>query len=122
MKFWQKTFIFTLALFLICFGIGIFTIAEFFNGQLTENCENTCLAEEFYIVRSFAADSEYTAATGNSMTELMMSYCEYYADDGIILAIEYGDEQVTANMSDELRDLAFTGEYDALPGLSQRPT
>ena len=111
MKFWQKTFILTLALFLLCFGIGIFTIAEFFNGQLTENCENTCLSEEFYIARSFASDSEYTAATGNSMSELMMSYCEYYADDGIILAIEYGDERVTANMSDELREIAFSDGY-----------
>lgn len=108
MKFWQKTFILTLVLFLVCFGIGVYAIAEFFNGQLTENCENTCLAEEFYIVKSFAADSEYTSATGNSMTELMMSYCEYYADDGIHLAIEYGEERVTGNISEGLYELAFS--------------
>ena len=71
MKFWQKTFILTLALFLLCFGIGVFSIAGFFNEQLTENCENTCLAEEFYIVKSFAADSEYTSATGNSISKLL---------------------------------------------------
>lgn len=110
MKFWQKTFILTLALFLLCFGVGVFSIASFFNGQLTENCENTCLAEEFYIVKSFSADSEYTSAIGNSMSELMMSYCEYYSDDGIILAIEHGDERVAAKMSDRLLALAFSDD------------
>ena len=92
MKFWQKTFILTLALFLVCFGSGIFTLAVFFNGQLSQNCENTCLAEQFYIAKSFAADCEYTSATGGSVGELIMSYSEYYAGDGIILAVEYGDE------------------------------
>ena len=110
MKFWQKTFILTLALFLLCFGIGVFSIAGFFNEQLTENCENTCLAEEFYIVKSFAADSEYTSATGNSISKLMMSYCEYYSDDGIVLAIEYGEERVSGDLSDELRELAFADD------------
>lgn len=92
MKFWQKTFILTLALFLVCFGSGIFALAVFFNGQLVENCENTCLAEQFYIAKSFAADCEYTSATGGSLGELIMSYSEYYAGDGIILAVEYGGE------------------------------
>ena len=92
MKFWQKTFILTLALFLVCFGSGIFALAVFFNGQLVENCENTCLAEQFYIAKSFAADCEYTSATGGNIGELIMSYSEYYAGDGIILAVEYGDE------------------------------
>ena len=108
MKFWQKTFILTLSLFLICFGVGIFSIASFFNGQLVENCENTCLAEEFYIARSFAADSEYTLATGSSISELMISYCEYYADDGIHLAIEYAGERVTGRISTRLSELAFS--------------
>lgn len=112
MKFWQKTFILTLALFLLCFGVGVFSIAVFFNGQLVANCEKTCLAEQFYIAKSFSADSEYTAATGNSMSELMMSYCEYYSEDGIILAIEYGGERVSGNAREGLLTLA----YDRIEG------
>lgn len=107
MKFWQKTFILTLALFLLCFGSGVFSIAVFFNGQLMQSCEDTCLAEQFYIARSFAADSEYTVATGNSMSELMMSYCEYYSDDGIILAIEYGDTKISEDAVGSLSKIAF---------------
>ena len=116
MKFWQKTFILTLALFLLCFGSGVFSIAVFFNGQLTENCEDTCLAEQFYIAKSFSADSEYTVATGNSMSELMMSYCEYYSADGIILAIEYNGERAFDTKSRELADIAFAAESVADTG------
>jgi len=113
MKFWQKTFILTLALFLLCFGVGIFSIAVFFNNQLTENCEDTCLAEQFYIARSFASDIEYTVATGNSVSELMMSYCEYYSSDGIVLAIEYAGERVSDAHRKELADIAFAASENA---------
>ena len=107
MKFWQKTFILTLALFLVCFGSGIFALAVFFNGQLVENCENTCLAEQFYIAKSFASDCEYTASTGGSVKELMMSYSEYYFADGISLAIEY-DGIRNEQTDGELAQIAFS--------------
>ena len=110
MKFWQKTFICTLVLFLVCFGSGIFALAVFFNGQLVENCENTCLAEQFYISKSFAADCEYTTATGGSVKELMMSYGEYYSSDGIILAVEYGGEVSDTGDKKALADIAFAAE------------
>ena len=110
MKFWQKTFICTLALFLVCFGSGIFALAVFFNGQLVENCENTCLAEQFYISKSFAADCEYTTATGGSVKELMMSYGEYYSSDGIILAVEYGGEVSDTGDKKALADIAFSAD------------
>ena len=108
MKFWQKTFICTLVLFLFCFGSGIFALAVFFNGQLVENCENTCLAEQFYIAKSFGADCEYTSATGGSVKDLMMSYSEYYSGEGIILALEY-DGESTEDKS-ELSRIAFDAE------------
>ena len=110
MKFWQKTFICTLVLFLVCFGSGIFALAVFFNGQLVENCENTCLAEQFYIAKSFGADCEYTAATGGSIKDLMMSYGEYYSGDGIILAAEYGDVVSDVGDRSALADIAFEAE------------
>jgi signal transduction histidine kinase len=114
LKFWQKTFICTLALFLVCFGSGIFALAVFFNGQLVENCENTCLAEQFYIAKSFAADCEYTSATGGSVSELIMSYSEYYAGDGIILAVEYGGE--TGDSGSALASIAYSAEFSGEEG------
>lgn len=110
MKFWQKTFICTLVLFLVCFGSGIFALAVFFNGQLVENCENTCLAEQFYIAKSFSADCEYTADTGGSVKDLMMSYSEYYSGDGIILAVEYGGEVSDTGDKAALAEIAFKAE------------
>ena len=114
MKFWQKTFICTLALFLVCFGSGIFALAVFFNGQLVENCENTCLAEQFYIAKSFAADCEYTSATGGSVSELIMSYSEYYAGDGIVLAVEYDGE--TGDDGSTLASIAYSAEFSGEEG------
>jgi len=110
LKFWQKTFICTLVLFLICFGSGIFALAVFFNGQLVENCENTCLAEQFYIAKSFGADCEYTSATGGSVKDLMMSYSEYYSGEGIILALEYDGE--STDTASELSRIAFEAELE----------
>ncbi len=109
MKFWQKTFLLTLSLFLVCFAVGIFSLAVYFNGQLNESCEDTCLSEQFYIARSFSADVEYTSATGGDAGDLIMSYYNYYYDEGIILALEYGDEHSsTANVADEaLLNMAF---------------
>ena len=112
MKFWQKTFILTLVLFLVCFAVGIFAVAVYFNDQLNTSCENTCLAEQFYIVKSFTADSEYTVATGGSVGELMMSYCDYYSAEGITLAIEYGGERSESAGNEALMQIAFEAECD----------
>lgn len=111
MKFWQKTFICTLVLFLVCFGSGIFALAVFFNGQLVENCENTCLAEQFYIFKSFAADCDYTVSTGGSISDLMMSYSEYYTGEGICLIIEYGDASTEHASSEEINRIALNAEH-----------
>ena len=97
-------------MFLVCFGSGIFALAVFFNGQLVENCESTCLAEQFYIAKSFAADCEYTTATGGSAGELMMSYGEYYSSDGIILAVEYAGEVSYTGEKATLSQIAFDAE------------
>ena len=112
MKFWQKTFIFTLCLFLVCFAAGVFSVALFFNQQLNESCESTCLAEQFYIVKSFAADSEYTVATGGSVDELIMSYCDYYSSEGIVLAVEYEGERSEGGdaLTERLMQIAFDTE------------
>ena len=111
MKFWQKTFILTLALFLVCFAVGIFSVAVYFNDQLNTNCENTCLAEQFYIVKSFAADSEYTVATGGSVSELIISYYDYYSSEGIILAIDHGGERSADEANEALMKIAFDADY-----------
>ena len=111
MKFWQKTFILTLALFLVCFAVGIFSVAVYFNDQLNTNCENTCLAEQFYIVKSFTADSEYTVATGGSMSELIMSYYDYYSEEGIMLAIDYDGERSADEANEALMNIAFDADY-----------
>ena len=111
MKFWQKTFILTLALFLVCFAVGIFSVAVYFNDQLNTNCENTCLAEQFYIVKSFTADSEYTVATGGSVSELIMSYYDYYSSEGIILAIDHGGERSADEANEALMQIAFDADY-----------
>lgn len=112
MKFWQKTFILTLALFLVCFAVGIFSVAVYFNNQLNANCENTCLSEQFYIVKSFTADLEYASATGGSEAELIMSYYEYYSAEGIVLAVEHNGKTSFDGGHAELMEIAFGAECE----------
>lgn len=90
MKFWQKTFLFTLALFLFFFGSGICVLAVYFGNHLTESCMDAGRSEQGYIARAFDADYEYTEFTGGDVTELMLSYSSHYSQDGITLVIEAG--------------------------------
>ena len=58
MRFWQKTYIFTLAIFLICLNIGILSLTLYTYRKNMEAVETAVAAEQYYVAMSFERDYE----------------------------------------------------------------
>ncbi|HPE94938.1 MAG TPA: HAMP domain-containing sensor histidine kinase [Bacillota bacterium] len=85
MRFWQKTYILTLTLFLACLYTGLFVLAYYTYERSSENTKNACVAEQSYIVMSFERDYE-DITDSYSPSILMQSYVAHYGARGILLA------------------------------------
>lgn len=98
MKFWQKTYILTLLLFLVCLNAGIFALTYYTYGENVQAAEDVCRAEQTYISKSFERDLETLLSSGSGASPylLMASYTNHYGKQGIRLAFskdgvwEYG--------------------------------
>lgn len=101
MRFWQKTYIFTLILFLVCLNCGIMSLAVYTYRQNVEATEATVTAEQYYIARSFERDYiDLTNSGGNtSPTLLMQSYGSHYKDKGIFFAFEKDGKTLYSNFT-----------------------
>lgn len=108
MRFWQKTYIFTLILFLVCLNGGIMSLAAYTYRQNVEATEATVTAEQYYIARSFERDlTDLMNSGGNtSPTLLMQSYGNHYKSKGIVFSFEkdgktmYSDFKSTYSIND----------------------
>lgn len=105
MRFWQKTYIFTLLLFLICLNIGILSLTVYTYQKNVASTETAVTAEQYYVAMSFERDyKEMTESNSNSSPSLLMqSFGTYYANKGLFLAFEKNGEVIYSN---------FTNEYD----------
>lgn len=108
LKFWQKTYILVLALFLAGLFAGILSLTVFsYNKSLSEK-EETSRAECSYIASSFERDwsslTEY--GRGADITLLMASYGDHYKKQNVFLCF---------NSEEGLVYSAFTGDAPA-PG------
>lgn len=87
LKFWQKTYLFTLILFLVSLNVGIFALSYTSYRRTVTAMEDACQSEAYYILRVFESDYE-TLVEGNSSANpmlLMQSYGAYYARQEIAL-------------------------------------
>ena len=93
MRFWHKTFLLTLALFLLCLNAGIFSLAFYTYQKNVSAVEDSCRAENDYIARSFERDyfDRIVAGKGTDPAVLMKSYGAHYLQQGIRLAFYEGD-------------------------------
>ncbi len=105
MRFWQKTYIFTLALFLICLNAGILSLTVYTHQKNVEATETAVTAEQYFVAKSFERDFEYMTESNSysSPSLLMQSFGTYYANKGLYLAFEENGEVIYSN---------FTNEYD----------
>ncbi len=103
MRFWQKTYVFTLVLFLICLNVGILSLTVYTYRKNVEATETAVTAEQYYIVKSFERDYEdMTESNSYSNPSLLMqSFGVYYANKGLYIAFKENDEVIYSNFKNE---------------------
>ncbi len=102
MRFWQKTYIFTLILFLVCLNGGILSLTVYTHNKNVDAAEATASAEQYYIAISFERD--YTDLTITPLADpalLMQAYCSYYSEKGISLAFLAEGEALYSSIEGE---------------------
>lgn len=101
MRFWQKTYIFTLALFLLCLNIGILSLTVYTHHKNVETTETAVTAEQYYVAMSFERDHkdmlEFDSYSDPLL--LMQSFGSYYANKGLYLAFEQNGAIVYSNFA-----------------------
>ena len=88
MRFWQKTYIFTLVIFLICLNIGILSLTLYTYQKNIEAAETAVAAEQYYIAMSFERDYDALMESyeNASPSLLMQSYGAHYGEKGLFTA------------------------------------
>ena len=101
MRFWQKTYIFTLVLFLLCLNIGILSLTVYTYQKNVETTETAVTAEQHYVAMSFERDFEDMTESNaySSPSLLMQSFGSYYAKKGLYLAFEENGSAVYSNFT-----------------------
>lgn len=90
MRFWQKTYVFTLVLFLVCLNAGILSLTVYTHRKNVENAEEAAKISQNYVAISFERDFEY--GEGNSNPKLLMeAYGSHYKNDAFLCFIENGE-------------------------------
>lgn len=97
MKFWQKTFLATLALFLVAFDVGIFMLADMSYKNSMQSEQQKCLGEHYFITSAISKDMDAVAQREGSYDQpedmeaayrsLCETYGEYYISQGIYLEV-----------------------------------
>ncbi|MBR4799428.1 MAG: HAMP domain-containing histidine kinase [Clostridia bacterium] len=119
MKFWQKTFLLTLLLFLVFLNGGIFSLAVYTHGRNLDSERANCRAEVYYIARAFECDygDLMSAGRGASPELLMDSYCSFYKNRGVLLEFLNGGETLAGSFANGRREIgADTEGFDRIGG------
>lgn len=104
MKFGRKIYFSTLAIFLACLYICIAFLSVFTYRRSSKENEDLSAREFSYISSSFERDFTALTEAGNkeSISLLINTYCEKYAEKGIALSIEYAKDSETADVTGKL--------------------
>ncbi len=100
MRFWQKAYIFTLVLFLLCINLSILSLTIYTYRKNVEATETAVKAEQYYIAMSFERDYEYLISTSPSTASpslLIESYGTHYRNKGLFLAFEEDGKVIYSN-------------------------
>lgn len=89
MKFWQKAYVLTLVLFLLCLNTGILTLAAYTDRKNEDAARATALAQQDYITKSFERDHSDLLKSDSAaeLSVLAHSYGEYYKQSKIYIAV-----------------------------------
>lgn len=103
MRFWQKTYVFTLVLFLICLNVGVLSLTVYTNSKNVTAAEEAAKAEQYYIAMSFERDFDDLKDAGRftNISLLMKSYGVYYSGKGLKLAFEEDNDIIYSALPEE---------------------
>lgn len=112
LKFWQKTFILTLIIFLVSLNVGVFSLALYTYRRDLESERAGCRAEVYYIARAFERDyADLTSAgEGADISLLADSYCSFYAKRGVRLEFVSAEKVLSSGFRGGHRELAANTE------------
>ncbi len=119
MRFWQKTYILTLILFLVCLNAGILSLTLFTYSKSVRSAEESAGAEQFYVARSFERDLEDMLAASRlqSPSLLMTSYGNYYSERGVFLSFERNEKTVFSSLPEEIEAQSGTIFHKKIGGV-----
>ena len=119
MRFWQKTYMLTLVLFLVCLNASIISLTLFTHSKSVLAAEESAGAEEYYIARSFERDLEDMLASGagQSPSLLMNSYGNYYDDRGVFLSFELDGKTVFSSLPEKINAESGTLFHKKIDGV-----
>lgn len=88
LSFWQKTYLLTFTLFLVCLNGGIFAITSISQNQsYTAECEKA-LTQQHYLMQSLASDiAAVRPSREHALPALYRSYGEQYSRRGVNIAV-----------------------------------
>ena len=99
LRFWQKAYLLTLALFLICINVGILSLTVYTHGKNVRAAEEAVKAQQYYVAMSFERDMEYLESNGGSVALLMEGFGAHYRDKGLSIAFLQGEETLYSTIS-----------------------
>lgn len=100
MRFWQKIYVLTLVLFLLCLNVGIFSLAAITHRKNVDSMETSAKGEYNYIAMTFERD--YNDGGGTNVSLLMKTYVNHYKDKGVIFALFEDDRPIYNGFPEEL--------------------
>lgn len=93
LRFWQKIYLFTLALFLLCLAAGVFSLASFTHRRSVAAVSESCETEAHYIAQALEKDlPSYTKPENRKA--LLEAYGIFYRKKDVLLQITDGDTPV----------------------------
>ena len=91
MKFFEKTYLITLILFLLFLDVSVVFLCVFtFKSNISAE-EDICASESFAIIESYGNDTEHL--NFDSAYVIQLSYCNFYKERNIFLRFEESGEQ-----------------------------
>ncbi len=100
MKFFEKTYLIILALFLIFFNVSIFTISLVTFNNTMDTAKSGCLAECAAIKESFEDDLGTLNGANEGVYWLQISYCNFYKGKEIYLRFERNENEIYSSIPD----------------------
>ena len=95
LSFWQKIYLCTLALFLLCLNAGVFAVASLGQQRSFEAERDRLLTRQHFIAQSLAQDmSAVEARRPGALPALAEDYADSYADEKTALRITWGEDSL----------------------------